>query len=84
MCEGASYACVFCQLVTDVWRAKAVPYAHEFGVAIFITSFDGVYPFRYRLVSERCVLTLPCFVVEVRIRMIVPIFAVFPDRVLVE
>jgi hypothetical protein len=82
MRKGASCDCVLRQLVTHIRRAKTVPNADKFGVAFCIALLNSIDPFRYCFVSECYVFAFPCFVVEVGIRMIIPVLPVFPDRVL--
>jgi hypothetical protein len=83
VCKSANGNCIFGKFITYVRSTETVSNAGKFGVATTITFFDYFYPLRHSFISKCGVLDLPGLIVEVRITVIMPIFAMLPDRVLV-
>ena len=82
MCKSARSNCVSCQFIANIWGPKAVPYARVFSAKIAVLSFNTVDPFRYSDVGKCYVLAFPCLIVEIWIRVIMPILSMFPYRIL--
>lgn len=74
---------VLSQFITDIRRPEAVSYASELGFPpVAVDGFDLVDPFGDGLVCKSSVFALPGPVVEVWVRVVVPVLAVLPYRVL--
>ena len=70
------------QLVAHIGCTKAVSYTNKLCALAPIALFDGLNPHWDGYVCECGVFPLPRFIIEVWIRTIMAILAVFPNRIL--
>lgn len=82
MSEGSHRHSVSCQLVAHIGCSKAITDASIFCVRFSVAFLYSFHPLRYSYICKRCVLLFPCFVIKVRVRVIVAVLAVFPYWIL--